>query len=139
MTSRSTASARNEAPETSAKTEPLIGAAEIAFIRCIERLEELLDGETETLKCCVSVDFEALNLRKTHALLEFTRVARAMPTRISSLAEERLSRLRKKLATNAEILEQHVQAMLEITGIVVESIQSEDSDGTYSVRRSSRK
>ena len=109
-------------------------AAEDAFFRCVDRLEELIEGETLTLRSCAPVDFDSLNLRKTHALLEFTRVARAMPPSISAEAEQRLKVMRAKLTANADILERHLQAMLEITGVIVDSIRSEDSDGTYSVR-----
>lgn len=112
---------------------------DVAFIRCIARLEELIDSETETLRSCAPLDFESLNLRKTHALLEFTRVAREMPEKVSSIAERRLTRLRGKLAENAELLDQRLQAMLEITDVIVASIRHEESDGTYSISGATRR
>jgi len=114
-------------------------SADLAFIRCVERLEELIDAETGILKSCERLDFESFNLRKTHALLEFTRVARNLPSRASAQARRRLGELVEKLAANTEALEQHLQAMQEITGLIVESIRRDESDGTYSMRGAARR
>lgn len=113
--------------------------AEIAFIRCVERLEDLIDAETQVLRSCARIDFEALNLRKTHALLEFTRVARNLPPRASGLAQQRLNRLVEKLGSNTEALQLHLHAMQEITCLIVESIRSDESDGTYSRKAAPRR
>lgn len=110
----------------------LTPASEAAFIRCIERLEEMIDAETRILKSCARVDFEALNLRKTHALLEFTRVARNMPAQTSEPARRKLARLCERLAVNTEVLDQHLRAMQEIANLIVDCIRSDVSDGTYS-------
>jgi hypothetical protein len=113
--------------------------SETAFIRCIERLEEMIEAETRILKSCARVDFEALNLRKTHALLEFTRVARNAPPQASELSSRKLARLRERLAVNTEALEQHLLAMQEIASLVVACIRNDDSDGTYSRKGATRR
>lgn len=113
--------------------------SDAAFVRCIERLEEMIDAETRILKSCARVDFEALNLRKTHALLEFTRVAKNSPPHATEAASRNLSRLRQRLAANTEALEQHLLAMQEIANLVVACIRNDDSDGTYSRKGAPRR
>lgn len=113
--------------------------SEIAFIRCIDRLEETIETETRVLKSCARIDFEALNMRKTHALLEFTRVARNMPARPSEITRQRLAGLVQKLAANTEILEQHLLAMQEITDLIVTCVRNDHSDGTYSRKGAPRR
>jgi len=114
-------------------------STDIAFVRCVERLEELIDSETRILKSCSRIDFEALNLRKTHALLEFMRVTRNMPPQTSSIAQLRLADLVKRLGANKDVLEQHLHAMQEITALIVDSIRKDESDGTYSRKGASRR
>ncbi len=116
-----------------------IGPADAAFIRCVERLQELIGDETSTLRAGAHIDLDTLNLRKTHALLEFARMARNRPQRGGAEVEDRLLRLRELLAANARVLEQHLQAMTEITNILVESIRKDVSDGTYSRGSASRR
>lgn len=117
----------------------LTPASEIAFVRCVERLEEMIDAETRILKSCSRVDFEALNLRKTHALVEFTRVAQNTPLQTSELARRKLSRLSERLSVNSEALEQHLRAMQEIVSLIVDCIRDDDSDGTYSRKGAPRR
>jgi hypothetical protein len=105
---------------------------EQAFARCIARLEALIDRETEALRRCVAINFDDYNTRKTHALLEFLRVSRAMPDQTSPSTALRLSELRGKLAENAQLLDQHLNAMVEIATIMIRNIEREESDGTYS-------
>lgn len=132
MNEASPSNVPDETNECDDEHESAPPSMDIAFARCVERLEELIETETRILTSRARIDFEALNLRKTHALLEFTRVARNTPPQSSPEARERLSRLAHQLAGNAEILEQHLQAMQEITNLIVDSIRNDDSDGTYS-------
>jgi hypothetical protein len=110
-----------------------------AFVRCIERLERLIEAETSLLKSGQIVDFETLNLRKTHALLEFTQASRNASRECVSSARGRVEALHKLLAANTEALERHLQAMQEITMLIVTSIREDDSDGTYSFKAMSRR
>jgi hypothetical protein len=104
------------------------------FIRCVERLEGLIEAETRILKEGQRVDFEALNMRKTHALLEFTQVMKNASQESIAQARERVDNLQKLLFANTEALERHLQAMQEITMLIVESIREDESDGTYSIK-----
>jgi len=107
-------------------------SVEQAFARCIERLETLIDRETAALRTCAAINFDEFNTRKTHALLEFLRVSRAMPDQTSPSTALRLADLRVKLAENAQLLDQHLNAMVEIATIMIRNIEREESDGTYS-------
>jgi len=114
-------------------------APDQAFIHCVERLEALIETETQILRGLQPIDFETLNLRKTHALMEFLQMSRNIPGGVSLQARERIQSLQKLLAVNAETLERHLRAMQEITALVVKSIQEDASDGTYSMTRAGRR
>lgn len=111
--------------------------AELALARCVDRLELLIDRETQALKTRVPIDFDDLNRRKTHALWEFSMMSRAMPAGDSSIIADRLGGLRSKLSENAGQLDLHLRAMVEISGIMIRNIRMEESDGTYSGRPAS--
>jgi hypothetical protein len=120
-------------PATGVDADPEAGGGvEKAFARCIARLELLVDGETDALRNCAAINFDDYNTRKTHALLEFLRVSRAMPDQTSPETAFRLAELRGKLAVNARLLDQHLNAMVEIATIMIRNIEREESDGTYS-------
>ncbi len=106
----------------------------LAFAGCIERLQQLIDQESEALRSGEAVDFEEFNSRKSHALLEFTRASRFFPVQKSATIEARLARLRASLVENSSLLEQHLRAMGEISGIMIRTIEMAESDGTYSHR-----
>lgn len=108
--------------------------AEDAFASCLDRLEALLDSESEALRACAPMDFEPFNLRKAHILLECTRLSRALPRLGSGAIGRHLARVNDKLSENARLLDLHLKAIREIARIMIFSIQQEESDGTYSSR-----
>lgn len=112
--------------------EIALDGAHLAFIRCVERLEQLVDRETQALKASAPLDFEDFNIRKTHALLEFLRATRSLSGQASTAIETRLARLRARLAENSLMLDHHLGAMREISGIMIRTIETAESDGTYS-------
>ncbi len=107
-----------------------------ALERCIERLNAIIEAETSLLKGGGALDFAALNARKSHALMEFIQASKG--ARASDLAQfsHKAARLRELLASNAEMLERHLQATQEIAMLVIASIRSDESDGTYTIPRS---
>lgn len=113
--------------------------ADQAFINCIERLETLINAETAMLRNCERIDFEALNLRKTHALLEFMQVSRSVREESLVHARHRIRDLQDRLAENAETLERHLQAIREISALIIDGIRKEESDGTYSINGVARR
>jgi hypothetical protein len=105
-----------------------------ALAHCIDRLRDIIDAETRILKQGGHVDFDALNQRKTHALLEFLQVSRAAPPQSVTQSADRIQALRKVLSENAQLLERRLQATQEITNLIVHHIRESESDGTYSIR-----
>jgi hypothetical protein len=105
-----------------------------ALTRCIERLREIIESETRVLKQGGHVDFDALNQRKTHALLEFLQVSRTAPPQSAAEITDQVRSLQKLLSENAQLLERRLQATQEITNLIVHHIRESESDGTYSIR-----
>lgn len=111
----------------------------LAFLRCIDRIESLIATETQILKSGAAVDFDMLNLRKSHALMELLQVTRSAPEGTLSLTQGRVERLRELLAVNAEALQQHLLAIRAINELIVECVRREESDGTYSIKNLGRR
>lgn len=109
-------------------------AAPDALARCIDRLRDIIESETRILKQAGHVDFDALNQRKTHALLEFLQVSRTAPPQSATQIGDRVQSLQKLLSENALLLERRLQATQEITNLIVHHIRESESDGTYSIR-----
>lgn len=105
-----------------------------ALMRCIKRLEDIIEAETLVLKNWGPADFDALNQRKTHALLEFLQVSRTASPKAIKHAAPRIQNLRGLLSENAQLLERRLQATQEITELIVSHLRQSDSDGTYSIR-----
>ena len=114
------------------------GGAEIeapdAFSRCIGRLEAIIVAETRIVKLGGKIDYETLNQRKSHALLEFVRVSRSAAPQDVRQSAARVRALQRLIAENAEILERRLQATEEITSLIVRHLRESESDGTYSIR-----
>jgi hypothetical protein len=109
-------------------------APEEAFSRCIGRLQQIIEAETLVLKEGRKPDFDALNQRKTHALLELIQVSRGAPPQSVGHAAERIGRLQRLLAENTQLLERRLQATQEIANLIVHHMRERESDGTYSIR-----
>ncbi len=105
-----------------------------AFSRCVGRLQEIKETETGVLKEGKGLDFDALNQRKTHALLDFMRVSRTAAPKSLGHTTDRIRDLQRLLAENAQLLERPLQATQEITNLIVRHVRESDSDGTYSIR-----
>lgn len=116
------------------ESDPAAERSRSTFIGCIERLDVLIERETEALKTSAVIDFEDFNLRKTHALLEFSRASRSFAAPMSGAVEAKLNKLRARLTENSSLLDQRLRAMREIADIMIRTIEMAESDGTYSTR-----
>ena len=107
-----------------------------AFQGTIERLEQIIDLETTTLQQSVPIDLRGFNHKKSHGLLEMNRAMRTLES-ISfdqeSLAS--LERLRDKLGKNLAVLESHLKAVTQVSGLIARAIEANESDGTYSATK----
>jgi hypothetical protein len=106
----------------------------LALERCINRLESIVETESRLLKEGGRLHFEAMNARKTHALLEFVLAAKGAQQDDLAPLRESARRLRASLAANAELLEKHLRATQEIAMLILAGIRQGESDGTYTVR-----
>lgn len=114
------------------KTE--IDESHDAFSRCIDRVETVIRDEMRTLRKGGRIDFEALNQRKAHVLLEFLRLSKSVTAKNAGQSSQRLRSLQKLLGENSDLLAVRLRATEEITGIIVRHIRDSESDGTYSIR-----
>ncbi|WP_051953216.1 hypothetical protein [Methylocapsa aurea] len=107
-----------------------------AFVKTIERIERLLDLETEMLKQHRPIVLHDFNHKKSHGLLELTRTMDALRAlddpAVDFDVRAPLARLRVKLESNLAMLQMHLNAVGEIAEIIARAIQDHESDGTYS-------
>lgn len=112
--------------------------SEQALLLCIERLHALIGAETRALRAPGRVDFQSLNHRKSHALLELIQLGRNAPGRHGVASRQAILRLRDALAENAAAIELRLRATQEIATLVIEKMLEEESDGTYGDRQGPR-
>lgn len=106
----------------------------VSLVRTIERLEETLEQETAGLRSRAPIDLKDLNNRKTHGLLELTRVMRHLDRgSLTPPVATRLSALRNSIEINQRVVKMHLEAVREVSAIVADAIRDAESDGTYSV------
>ena len=106
-----------------------------AFLAIVERVEGVLDAETEALTRNLPTDISELGHRKRQGLLEMTRVMRlAIASGAQMEILDRLARFSIKLDRNRAVLGTQLRAVREIADIIALTIRDADSDGTYSLR-----
>ncbi len=108
-------------------------AARNAIDRTMQRIEILVDRETEALRTRTAIDLKESNNNKSQALLELGLAARSLEgIELDSDLVARLRMLRGKLEANQSMLRRHLEAVREIAGVVADTIQDSEWDGTYS-------
>lgn len=106
------------------------------FRGTIERLEQIIDLETTALQQPMPVDLRAFNHKKSHGLLEITRAMRALePNSFDQESLANLERLRNGLGKNLAVLESHLKAVRQVSGLLARAIEADNSDGTYSATK----
>lgn len=101
--------------------------------RAMQRVEKLIDRETEALRLRQPIDLKESNNGKSQALLEFTLAARALEGgQVDPEFARRLKNLRSKLELNQAVLRRHLEAVREVASVVADTIQDAEWDGTYS-------
>ncbi|VTZ23990.1 conserved hypothetical protein [Methylocella tundrae] len=131
------AAERSTLPEGE-KSRPMLET----FFNAVEKLESLLDLETQLLRQNKPVALHDFNHKKSYGLLELSRAMSACRAHDRSAfdfeARAPLGRLRTKLESNLASLQTHLTAVGEIAAIIARAIQDHESDGTYSIRRYTR-
>jgi hypothetical protein len=113
------------------KPSPPVPSALTAFASALDRLEETIDQETATLAEHRPADLHDFNRRKSHSLLELTRITRTLPPNTGGDLRIRLEALRDKLVRNQAVLTMHLSAVKEIADLILGAMTEADSDGTY--------
>jgi hypothetical protein len=105
---------------------------EAVLTQAINRLEAVLAGETNALRGNRRLDLGETSNRKNQSLLELTRIARGIdPGTVSDTLRERLDTLRARLEENGHVLQLHMEATEEVSGMISRSLADAESDGTY--------
>jgi len=108
-------------------------AARNLIDRTMQRVEKLVDFETEALRKRAAIDLKQTNNSKSQALLELGMAARAIEgTELEPELVDRLRSLRAKLEENRAMLNRHLEAVREVAGVIAETIKDGEWDGTYS-------
>lgn len=103
------------------------------LLAAIQRLEDIVEEETDALQARQLVDFNEFSLRKSRSMLEFVRLARALVNlKNDGDVADNLQRLRLKLEKNRALLQMHLEAACEVATIIAKAIREAESDGTYS-------
>ena len=138
----------NKMPETAIKDPDLAasravenakpeerGAILTGIIRtAIDRLESVVDKETEALRKGGEADLKAFNSMKSVGLVELNRAIQLLNGARPDASTMRLiENLNAKLEANRRVLKLHLEAVNEIAGIISDSIREADSDGTYTL------
>ena len=108
-------------------------AARSSIDRTMQRIEKLVERETEALRSRAEIDLRESNNGKSQALLELGIVARTLEGfPFDAELIQRLKALHGKLENNRAVLRKHLEAVREIAGVVAGTIQDSEWDGTYS-------
>ncbi len=100
----------------------------------IARLNHVLEQETAALRAGGQAELKEFTERKSRLLLELRHVADSLDLKPGDPMPAPLDKLRMRLQENQELLNLHMRAVREISDIVADTIQNNDSDGTYSMK-----
>ena len=102
------------------------------------RLEDIIDQESTAIETHQPADFLDINRRKSHSLLELTRLTRQLPAGGEPRLKDRLVNLRAKLDRNYSVVGLHLRAVREIADLMVDALSEAESDGTYGMAQPRR-
>lgn len=106
-----------------------------ALVQALDRVEAVVRDETHALSSDGKLDLADITARKNQSLLELSRLAkRSKGSQDLASMRSRLTELRGLLEENSRLLDLHVRASKEVSGLISSAISAQDSDGTYSAR-----
>ncbi|MCX8280913.1 flagellar protein FlgN [Phyllobacterium sp. 0TCS1.6C] len=105
----------------------------------IQRLESVIDHETDLLLDGSTVDLKEISASKSRGLRDFNK-ALGKATKIVDQGalktlQPLLESLRRKLDRNCDALKLHLRAVSELTGIIRDALETHEADGTYTVEQ----
>jgi hypothetical protein len=108
-------------------------AALAVVLMTIDRVERVIDEETQELRSQKVINLRDFNQRKSQGLLELSRAVRGLgDAGHDRRLQAKLERLRSKIDENLTFLGMHLTAVQEVSAIISRAIQDAESDGTYS-------
>ena len=97
------------------------------------RLEMIIDNENQRIGKDPEFDLKVSNAHKSRCLYELAMLTRDVrPDEVPQTFSPQLGRVREKLATNAQRVSAHLEAVREVVTILKGAVQDLEADGTYS-------
>jgi hypothetical protein len=104
------------------------------FRTVVDRLQEVIEFETNALSRHIAIDLGELNRKKRHGMLELSRLLRGFGDGAPEEIRDRMTELGAALERNRAVLEVQLGAMREIADIIAQVMRDAEWDGTYSIR-----
>jgi hypothetical protein len=105
------------------------------LIAAVDRLQQVVELETRSLREQNTPDLQAFSHRKSQGFLEVSRSMRSVgPAIPDGAVRARLLELRASLDENHALLGLHLRAAQEISATLSRALEHAESDGTYSAR-----
>jgi hypothetical protein len=106
---------------------------EIRIRSVLGRLETIIDNENDNIGHDPDFDLPTSNAHKSRCLYELAMLTRDVrPEEVPASFSPQLGRVREKLATNAQRVSAHLDAVREVVSILKNAVQDLEADGTYS-------
>ncbi|MFC3072471.1 hypothetical protein [Shinella pollutisoli] len=106
---------------------------ELRIRSVLGRLETIIDNENGNIGQDPDFDLPTSNAHKSRCLYELAMLTRDVrPDEVPATFSQQLSRVREKLATNAQRVSAHLEAVREVVSILKNAVQDLEADGTYS-------
>ena len=106
---------------------------ELRIRTVLGRLETIIDNENDNIGRDPEFDLPTSNAHKSRCLYELAMLSRDVrPDEVPQTFSVQLSRVREKLATNAQRVSAHLDAVREVVSILKNAVQDLEADGTYS-------
>ncbi|WP_432346875.1 hypothetical protein WMC41_01985 [Shinella yambaruensis] len=106
---------------------------ELRIRTVLGRLETIIDNENDNIGRDPDFDLPTSNAHKSRCLYELAMLARDVrPDEVPQTFSSQLGRVREKLATNAQRVSAHLEAVREVVTILKNAVQDLEADGTYS-------
>ncbi|WP_245581811.1 flagellar protein FlgN [Phyllobacterium phragmitis] len=125
-------------PEAGSSTKGGKEAILKPVVLAIQRLENVVETETQLLLDGANPDLGEINARKSRGLYDFTRAMNKAGALADAAAlrtlQPLLDRLKQKLERNCEALQLHLRAVGELSDIIRTALETQEADGTYSMQ-----
>mgnify|MGYP001367776412 CR=1 FL=1 len=106
---------------------------ELRIRSVLGRLETIIDNENDNIGRDPHFDLPTSNAHKSRCLYELAMLTRDVsPEEVPASFSTQLSRLREKLAVNAQRVSAHLEAVRAVVTLLKNAVQDLEADGTYS-------